>query len=145
MTSMTERVQVSEQLPVRRRRHHRRSPAKRFLLSAGPFFLLTGAFLLSVGVVEIVEKPPASGSRPTLAQERAETAAEAPAGDSVRPSSPHVWRIESLPTALTADDYEVRQRAAASSATEQEPLDATGSLDHLGFRISQRARAILGR
>ena len=52
-------------------RHHRRGPAKRVLLVTGPFLLLAAAFLLSAGVVQIVEQTPVNQIDLTLAQERA--------------------------------------------------------------------------
>lgn len=145
MAGMTEQVQIPEQLQVRRQRHHRRSPAKRFVLTAGPFLLLTAAFLLSVGVVEIIEKTPVSQPRPTLAQERAEAAAQAPGDPVVQQPSLHVVRIGSFPTALTADDYELRQMAAAAAAREQDLQDGMDPMKHLESTISQRARTDLGR
>ena len=130
---------MTEQVQVHRQRHHRRGPAKRILLTAGPFLLLTAAFLLSVGVVEIIEKTPVARHQPTLAQERAEAAAQAPRVRPLQQTSHHTVRIESLPTALTADDYELRQRAAAALASEPDPME------QLGFTIARSTGTDLGR
>lgn len=56
--------------PSQPTRHHRRTPMRRLLLISGPFLFLAVAFMLSAGVVQIVERP-ANRPQPTLAQERA--------------------------------------------------------------------------
>lgn len=67
---------MTEMPKSHRARHHRRGSLKRFLLATGPFCFLALAFLLSAGVVEMVEQAPLGRPIPTLAEERAEAAAE---------------------------------------------------------------------
>ena len=96
---------MTKQLKTHDRRHHRRGPVKRFILAVGPFCFLTAAFVMSAGVVEIVEQTPMSQPAATLAEERAEAAANAPV-DEPLPGSSAATRIPELPASLLdAGDY----------------------------------------
>ena len=90
---------MTKQLKTHDQRRHRRGPVKRFLLLTGPFFFLTAAFVMSAGVVEIVEQTPTSQPAATLAQERAEAAANAPVDESA-PDFSAATRVPALPASL---------------------------------------------
>ena len=111
---------MTEQVQPRRSRHHRRSPAKRFLLATGPFILLIGAFLLSAGVVQIIEQVPDGPLRPTLAEERR----NAPVDESARAStSSAAPRMPSIPgSMLEGSDYDLEKQPAESALGQDRAL-----------------------
>ncbi len=106
---------MTEQVELRRRRHHRRGPAKRFILATGPFILLAAAFLLSAGVVGVIEQAPASQPAPTLAEERAMAETDPPAAlqsAAIRP--------QSLPgELLEGSDYDLEYGVPDGLPTEE--------------------------
>jgi hypothetical protein len=117
---------MTEQALPRRRRHHRRGPIKRFLLATGPFFFLTGAFLLSAGVVKVIEEVPDDQPQPTLAEERANAAPERVA--SARAASSAAARMPSLPgELLEGSDYDLRNSRNESGS---DPRDFAGRGKH---------------
>ena len=136
---------MTKQLKTHDQHRHRRGPVKRFLLTTGPFFFLTAAFLMSAGVVEIVEQAPTGKPAATLAEERAEAAANAPVDESV-PDSSAATRIPALPASLLdADDYRwaygpAEIRSAGQSADDGIHnfglVNPVGSKPALGFARS---------
>ena len=125
---------MTEQVQSRRRRHHRRSPTKRFLLATGPFFFLTGAVLLSAGVIELVEQVPTGKSQPTLAEERAIGAAHA---DVTPPASIASVRMQSLPgELLEGSDYDLARQPVEPIARRRAPRRFGVARDNFGFEIA---------
>jgi hypothetical protein len=128
---------MTDQVQPHRHRHHRRSPAKRFLLATGPFFFLTGAVLLSAGVIELVEQVPTGKSQPTLAEERASGALEAGV---TPPASIASVRMQSLPgELLEGSDYDLSKRPVEPISRRRAPRRLGVARDNFGFEISERS------